>query len=226
MLSRLPRWVEIGGFWLAAIAGAVNAVGLLGFRHEAVSHVTGTSTLFSVTVARGETAEAGHLALIVLAFLAGAIVSGALTGNVALRLGRRYGAALLLEAALLALATVALLRGSDTGHLLASAACGLQNAMVSSYSGALVRTTHMTGLMTDIGSMLGARLRGHALDRRRVLLYLILLAGFTVGGIAGALAFDAFGARALLLPTFGALSLAAAYDLIRRRHHATAPEDT
>lgn len=218
MLSRLPRWVEIGGFWLAAIAGAVNAIGLLGFRHEAVSHVTGSSTLFSVAVARGLTGEALHLATIIAAFLAGAIISGALTGNAALRLGRRYGAALLLEAALLALAAVALMRGSDAGHLLASAACGLQNAMVSTYSGALVRTTHLTGLVTDIGSMLGARLRGQSLDQRRVLLYIILICGFAAGGVAGALAYERLGARALLLPALGAVALAGAYDVVRRRH--------
>jgi len=217
MLSKLPRWVEVGSFWLAAIAGAVNAIGLLGFRHEAVSHVTGTSSRLSLAVARGEVTDALHLALIVLAFLAGAITSGALTGNAALQLGRRYGAALVLEAALLALAAVALTRGSDAGHLLASAACGLQNAMVSTYSGALVRTTHLTGLVTDIGTMLGARLRGQLLDRRRVLLYLILCAGFLAGGIAGALAHGRVGALSLLLPALGALALAGAHDVVRRR---------
>ncbi len=217
MLSRLPRWVEIGGFWLAAIAGSVNTIGLLGFRHEAVSHVTGSFTLFSLTVARGQAAEALHLASIIAAFLAGAIISGALTGNAALQLGRRYGAALLLEAALLVMASVALSRGSDTGHLLASAACGLQNAMVSTYSGALVRTTHLTGLVTDIGTMLGARLRGQALDRRRIMLYVILICGFAAGGVAGAVMYERHAARALLLPAFGALALAAAYDITRRR---------
>jgi uncharacterized membrane protein YoaK (UPF0700 family) len=217
MLSRLPRWVEIGGFWLAAIAGSVNAVGLLGFRHEAVSHVTGTSTLFSLALARGRATDAWHLALIALSFLLGAILSGALTGNVALQLGRRYGAALLFEALLLTLATIALVRGSDIGHLLASAACGLQNAMVSSYSGALIRTTHMTGLVTDIGTMLGARLRGHALDQRRVMLYAILLAGFVSGGVLGATAFDRLGAFAMLLPAGGAAALAGAYAAMRKR---------
>jgi uncharacterized membrane protein YoaK (UPF0700 family) len=220
MLSRLPRWVEFGGFWLAAIAGAVNAIGLLGFRHEAVSHVTGSSTLLSLAVARGQTGEALHLASIVLAFLAGAIVSGTITGDAALQLGRRYGAALLLEAALLALAAVALMRGSDTGHLLASAACGLQNAMVSTYSGALVRTTHLTGLVTDIGTMVGARLRGQALDRRRLLLYLILITGFITGGVAGAIAYRVLGTRALLLPALAAVGLAGAYAVVRRRSFA------
>ena len=45
MISRLPSWVEAGAFSLALMAGVVNAVGLLGFSHQAVSHLTGTSTL-------------------------------------------------------------------------------------------------------------------------------------------------------------------------------------
>jgi uncharacterized membrane protein YoaK (UPF0700 family) len=43
----------------------------------------------------------------------------------------------------------------------ASAACGLQNAMVSTYSGAIIRTTHITGTVTDLGAMIGQYLRGH-----------------------------------------------------------------
>ena len=34
-------------------------------------------------------------------------------------------------------------------------ACGLQNAMCTSHFGAIVRTTHVTGTVTDIGSTLG-----------------------------------------------------------------------
>ncbi|HAI90280.1 MAG TPA: DUF1275 domain-containing protein, partial [Alcanivorax sp.] len=45
MLTRLPRWVEVGAFLLAFLAGSVNAVGLLGFSHQSVSHLTGTTSL-------------------------------------------------------------------------------------------------------------------------------------------------------------------------------------
>ena len=34
MINQLPRWVEIGGFCLALIAGSVNAIALLGFNHQ------------------------------------------------------------------------------------------------------------------------------------------------------------------------------------------------
>merc|ERR1712151_184982 len=37
----------------------------------------------------------------------------------------------------------------------AAAACGLQNGMATHWGGAVVRTTHVTGLFTDVGLLLG-----------------------------------------------------------------------
>ena len=48
LLTRLPPWVEVGAFLLAFLAGSVNAVGLLGFSHQSVSHLTGTSSLLGL----------------------------------------------------------------------------------------------------------------------------------------------------------------------------------
>lgn len=212
MFRKLPRWVEIGGFWLAATAGSVNAIGLLGFKHQAVSHLTGTSTLLGVALVDADLGTGLHLSLILLAFVLGAAVSGLLIENEALRLDRRYSVALVLEAALLVLAMVSLMAGSTFGHLLASAACGLQNGMVSTYSGATIRTTHLSGLFTDLGTMLGHRLRGHALDVRKASLLLLLIGGFIAGGAVGTAAFRELGFGALLLPAAAALLLALVYE--------------
>ena len=217
MIRRLPRWVEVGGFWLAGIAGFVNAIGLLGFQHQAVSHLTGTSTLLGVAMVGLQWRDSAHLLGILMAFVVGAALSGMIINNAVLRLGRRYSAALLLEAGLLLTAMLSLLMGSNMGHFLASAACGLQNGMVSTYSGAIVRTTHVSGLFTDLGTMLGARLRGHALDRRRFALYGLLIAGFVLGGVAGAWGFLRYGFWALLAPTGAASMLAALYEVYRLR---------
>jgi uncharacterized membrane protein YoaK (UPF0700 family) len=211
VISKLPRWVEVGGTCLAAIAGAVNAIGLLGFKHQAVSHLTGSSTLLSLALVDRDLADALHLFFILLSFLAGAAISGALIDNAVLRLGRRYSVALLVEAALLLLAMIALQRGSITGHFLASAACGLQNGMASTYSGAIIRTTHVSGLFTDLGTMFGARLRGHPMDRRKALLFSLLIAGFLIGGCIGAWAFKQMAFTALALPAAGAITLAVLY---------------
>ena len=217
MFSKLPRWIEVGGFWLAFLAGAANAIGLLGFKHQAVSHLTGTTTLLGVALSERTYGEMAHLVGILVAFVIGAAAAGAIVGRVALQLGRRYGFALLLEAGLFFAAMAALLEGSTTGHYLASAACGLQNGMVSTYSGAVVRTTHVSGMFTDLGTMLGGRLRGHDANPRQVKLYLLLIAGFLLGGVAGAWLFGRVEFLALALPGGGALLLAAAYWLLVRR---------
>ncbi|HEY0973723.1 MAG TPA: YoaK family protein [Solimonas sp.] len=217
MFTKLPRWVEVGGFWLAAIAGAVNAIGLLGFEHQAVSHLTGISTLLSLSMVGLDAGVSLHLFLILLSFVAGAALSGVIIDNAVLRLGRRYSVALLIESALLLLAMLTLSRGSTAGHFLASAACGLQNGMVSTYSGATIRTTHVSGLFTDLGTMLGARLRGHALDRRKALLFLLLILGFLAGGCVGAYGFLHLQFTALAIPAAGAFALAMAYWIYRHR---------
>lgn len=211
MIRQLPRWVEIGGFWLALIAGSVNAIGVLGFEHQAVSHLTGTSTLASLALVDSNVSATTHLFLIILFFMLGAGLSGAIIDNAVLRLGRRYSVALIIEAAFLLLAMLALSRGSNTGHYLASAACGLQNGMVSTYSGAIVRTTHVSGLFTDLGTMLGARLRGHKIDSRKAWLFVLLISGFLMGGCIGAIGFKHLQFTALVIPACGALTLAAVY---------------
>ena len=223
MFTKLPRWVEVGAFWLAAIAGAVNAIGLLGFRHQAVSHLTGTSTWLSLSLVGAELSESLHLFGVLLAFVLGAALSGVIVGNEVLRLGRRYSVALLIESLLLLAAMLALMRGSTSGHFLASAACGLQNGMASTYSGAAIRTTHVSGLFTDLGTMLGARLRGHAMDRRKALLYLLLITGFILGGCVGALGFQHLQFAALAIPAAGAAVLALVYESYRYRNEARPP---
>lgn len=44
MIAKLSRWVWGGAWALAFVAGMVNVVGLLGFEHQAVTHLTGTTT--------------------------------------------------------------------------------------------------------------------------------------------------------------------------------------
>lgn len=216
MINRLPKWVEIGGFFLAVIAGSVNAIALLGFNHQGVSHLTGSSTLLGVELAHGNTAEIGHLLLIILSFVIGAGASGFVIGNESLKLGRRYGVALFAEALLLLLAMLLLNRNSNLGHYLASGACGLQNAMTSTFSGAVVRTTHVTGLFTDLGITVGLWFRGQRIDRRRVLLYLTLISGFVLGGMAGALGFGSFRFYSMLAPATLSAFMALIYLVYRR----------
>lgn len=213
MIQKLPKWVEIGGFSLAFNAGFINVIGLLAFKHQAVSHLTGVSTYLSLALANGSYQDAFHLLLIAASFVLGAAYSGLIIGNVALELTNKYILALLTESVLLFLAMYWLNHHSQNGHYLASAACGLQNAITTTFSGAIIRTTHLSGLFTDLGVMLGLRLRGQKQDGRRAVLYLTLITGFIVGGVFGVFAFNVMQFSALIIPAILTLSLATIYWL-------------
>lgn len=196
----LPRWVWIGAGVLACVAGMVNVVGYLGFEHQAVTHLTGTTTLLGAAMARGDLRAIAHLAGVALAFMAGAALSGVLIQDSTLQLGRRYGVALALESLLLFSAIPLFMRGQLAGALLAAMACGLQNAMATTYSGAVIRTAHLSGMFTDLGIGLGHALRGIPLQSRRLLLCMLIITGFLTGAVIGALLFVRFGYAALAVP--------------------------
>jgi uncharacterized membrane protein YoaK (UPF0700 family) len=64
----------------------------------------------------------------------------------------------------------------------------------------IIRTTHVTGLLTDLGFMAGQLLGGHAVGRWRLLLLAGLLAAFLTGGIAGVIAQHRLAHAALWIP--------------------------
>ncbi len=200
MITKLSRWVWGAAWGLAFVAGFINVVGLLGFEHQAVTHLTGTTSMLAAALAALDRSAALHFAAIIGSFFAGTVLSGFLIQDSTLRLGRRYGVALFLESLLLCLAVPLLYADSSFGIYAASCACGLQNAMVSTYSGAVVRTTHLSGMFTDLGIFLGHAIRGLPVDWLRLRLCFLIITAFLCGGVAGALAFHQLSYAALFIP--------------------------
>jgi uncharacterized membrane protein YoaK (UPF0700 family) len=147
---------------LAFIAGVVNVVGLLGFEHQAITHLTGNTSLLAEAMATLNTAAALHFGALIAAFVAGCAASGFIIQDSRLKLGRRYGLALLLVSVLLFSSVPLFQHGSAYGMYAAACACGLQNAMASTYSGAVVRTTHVSRNVHGPGYLPWARLATHA----------------------------------------------------------------
>lgn len=201
MLTKpVPLWILLGGFLLAAMGGVINAVGLLYVHSHSVSHLSGTVTALGIELAEHHAVLARRAALVVISFFFGSLLSGLIIRQSTLQAGRRYGVALMVESVLLFGAAILLQHDSDAGLFAAAMACGLQNGMATNYSGAVIRTTHVTGIITDLGLALGLAARGLKADGRRMRLYLLLLAGFLLGGALGAMAFEDFGAETLLIP--------------------------
>ena len=214
---QLPRWVWVGAGALACVAGMVNAVGFLGFEHQAITHLTGTTTLLGASIAAMDLRASLDLAGVALAFVLGAALSGMIIQDAMLRLGRRYGVALALESVLLFASAVMFRRHETTGAILAAMACGLQNAMATTYSGAVVRTTHLSGMFTDLGIGLGHALRGLPLQKRRLMLCGLIIASFFLGGLLGAVLFARMSTDALLVPAMLTGVVGVGYALYRHR---------
>ncbi|KAF7598908.1 MAG: hypothetical protein CGU28_08545 [Candidatus Dactylopiibacterium carminicum] len=203
------------GFTLAFIAGATNAGAFLAVR-QYTSHMTGVVSSMADNLATGEfgLVLAGVGALI--SFLGGAALSAMLVHYARRRrLHSEYAGPLLLEAVLMLcfgllgaqLSTIDGLFVPATVMLLCFM-MGLQNALVTKLSNAQIRTTHITGVITDIGIELGKlcywnRSREVHTDvganhaRLRVLGGLAL--AFFTGGILGAIGFKHAG-YALTVP--------------------------
>jgi uncharacterized membrane protein YoaK (UPF0700 family) len=218
MISKLPGWVLVGGAVLAFIAGIINSVGFLGFQHQGVTHLTGSTTLLGISFADQNTVSTLHLIAVIGSFFAGAVLSGILIQNSALKLGRRYGVALVIESGLLILAVPFLYRNNTLGDYLASCACGLQNAMASTYSGAVIRTCHVSGFFTDLGVAVGHLIRGIPSDKKRIRLYSTLVLSFFSGGVVGALTFSYLSYSTLYLPAALTGSVGLAYTIYKMRH--------
>ncbi|MFM0007940.1 MULTISPECIES: YoaK family protein [Paraburkholderia] len=196
------------GRWLAFVAGAANAGGFLAVG-QYTSHMTGIVSSMADNLALGE------IGLVVMGLSAlVAFLFGAATSAILINWGRRrraqsvYATPLLLESALLLCFG---LIGSTLGHhrlLFVSATVGvlcfvmgLQNAIITKVSRAEIRTTHVTGLVTDIGIELGKLVYWNfagmdipvRADRRKLALLASLLGMFFVGGLVGAVGFRHFG---------------------------------
>ncbi|NTX23269.1 YoaK family protein [Burkholderia cepacia] len=199
------------GFSLAFVAGATNAGGFLAVK-QYTSHMSGVVSAIADQAALGDIrlvlAGVGSLA----SFLVGAGCSAMLVNWGRRRsLQSQYVLPLLVEAALL------LLFGLLGSHLalweaffmpvtviLLCFIMGLQNAMITKLSGAEIRTTHMTGIVTDLGIELGklfywnrpnVDVHEHAViaNRAKLRIHGTMLTSFFVGGLAGAIGFKHVG---------------------------------
>jgi uncharacterized membrane protein YoaK (UPF0700 family) len=196
------------GMALTFVAGAINAGGFLAVG-QYTSHMSGILSAMADHAALGLLGLAGLGLAAFLPFVAGAACSAMLI-NWGRRhhLGGRYAMPLMLEAFLLlgfgilgglthpspAFATLAV--------PLLCFIIGLQNATVTKISGARMRTTHVTGIVTDIGIELGKLLYWNRnpdnpdrvlADRPKLRLLALLLASFFIGGVTGAIGFSQAG---------------------------------
>lgn len=186
---------------LSSIAGALNAVGFM------------AAGLFTANMTGNISMFAEHLAqqniVLALSFLGlvGAFICGAAMAAFAIQFGQKhqirsaYAMAIFAEATILLLLGFAFLMhpyGVQETYLIIvlSYVMGFQNAVTTMISQAQVRTTHISGMATDLGIELAAigsspEARRDALPKLK--LHSLTLACFAIGGVGGAISFGFIG---------------------------------
>ncbi|OBK18824.1 YoaK family protein [Mycobacterium asiaticum] len=196
---------------MALTAGFVNAVGILIFAFP-VGNVTAVTTQLGMNTANPLLYEGHLLAGIVVGFLVGAAIAGAILAPTRALAGPRQAVVLILEAILLMLVATGLevsglktqiatvgIEPSVVHAIVTAAALGMQNGLTSNFRGMAVRTTHFTGTITDLGLMIG-RSRVHGIEKWKAIILSVTFVLFLAGGVAGIVAGARFGGYALILP--------------------------
>jgi uncharacterized membrane protein YoaK (UPF0700 family) len=190
---------------LALNAGFINAIGLLSLFNLAVSHVTGSTSNLGTAIARGDVVQTGILAFVILSYFSGNVLAALLVHDEELNPGDRYryGLVLLGQTAFVLAGIWFFEQERLMANYALAVACGLQNGMATRYSGATVRTSHMTGIVTDLGILVGQRIKGRQIALWRVQLLSALLAAFLAGGILAGIVLQSWGYRALWISAIG-----------------------
>jgi uncharacterized membrane protein YoaK (UPF0700 family) len=214
---------------LAAVAGAMNGAGFHAVGYYS-ANMTGNVSAFSDFLALGNPLAALLYFSIVIAFIFGAWTSSLIV-NFGQRRGLRavYAISILIEAGLLAALGLAdlWLPGIHRSVVLIyglSFVMGLQNAAATRISNGRVRTTHVSGMATDIGIELSIwfdSIRGRTVsadlttNRGKLRLHTMTILAFVLGGVIGVLLYGHIGGGFLLIAS--ALLVAVALPQLLKR---------
>jgi len=207
-------------FYLTFVAGAANAGGFM-VVDQYTSHMSGIVSSLADNLVIGDLLLLFHGMVALAAFLSGAATSAIMINWARRRdLRSQYALPITFEAVLLSLFGITnILPATFATALIIALLCyvmGLQNAMITKLSGSRIRTTHVTGMVTDIGIELGKLVYRNPprqpgspppvlpdLAKLELLTKMVCL--FFTGGVCGALLFKSIGISAsfiLAIPLF------------------------
>ncbi|UOK42873.1 MULTISPECIES: YoaK family protein [Flavobacterium] len=195
---------------LSLVAGIVNSVGVLAIS-TLTTNVTGHFAYFAEELIIGQYIKAIPYLLYICFFFLGAFISNFFI-EIAVINKKKYihTTPMLLEITVLVLASFwSYWNFTDNGNATQIAylllfSMGLQNALVTKISQSTVRTTHLTGLFTDLGIETSQYFfyRNHPNTvnlKKNIFLKLSIVVFFFAGCITGAVLFYQIGTRALLI---------------------------
>lgn len=204
---------------MAFQAGILNIGGFMAC-HRFVSHVTGFATFFGYEINQADRSHAIGMLVVPLFFLLGAMISGFLV-DIRLKLHKRpkYYLSFGFIFILLLMIYIGGISGffgifgqplnSRSDYLLLIIlcfTCGIQNGSITSVSKSVIRTTHLTGITTDLGIGLARLLSAKKLsetmenEKKATLMRVGIIFFFGLGSVAGGFVFSKLAYYGFIIP--------------------------
>ncbi|WP_194775661.1 YoaK family protein [Pararhodonellum marinum] len=207
----------------ATAAGMTNVISVIAF-FAFTSNVTGHVAIFAEEIVKGHWHQVFVVFIWLFLFLFGAFLSNYLITSVAKK-GTYFSHSVPVLLEIIVLLAIAIYGHQyyqetlrETEFMIAGLlfCMGLQNGMVSTISGGIVKTTHVTGLFTDLGAEISQWLHPSTTNTKvlkdRLYLRFAILGFYIFGGLIGGKAFLSFDFQALYLVCV-ILLFVAYYDL-------------
>ncbi len=195
-------WVYISSLLMSFNGGYINSICLVSILKNPVGYVTGNLTLAGESIIKGRIWLSAHLLLLVICFLFGSVLSGLIVSEKNFEIDGRYTSILGTQFIIIIAAIYFLHCGSHAASYFLALVMGVQNAMMTHYGTALIRTTHMTGTTTDLGILIARLIKKEDIQMWKMALYIFLITGFLTGSIVGTFAYTIFNEFSLVACLF------------------------
>ncbi len=212
-----PHYAVLYGMILAFNSGILNGVtlsGILSTIKQPSSAVTGSWTNSALTIASGgansKSSIINNLALkCILSYMSGSFIAGLFNPypmNYSMK--RHTIRPCFLIATLITIGSYFSLSkdkyqlnnaSSTTWILLVLMANGIQNSITSSLSNNLIRSSHYSGITSDMGTFLGQAMRGNKVNGLKLKVFIVLACSFWSGGFWSLGLVKLLGSKVLLL---------------------------
>lgn len=181
--------ITIFGMILAFNGGFVNAITVGSERHLSVAPMTGASTNVGRGLGQADWVKFGMNIGIILSHITGATVSGLMIPVTPFYLDSSYARLFKIGAVVLTVAALIDYLASSSSpffYFFLAGLTGLQNSLSSKYSTNVLRTTHISGSLTDMGLFGGRRFLGQTQNFWKLYVNFFLVISFIAGTITSA----------------------------------------
>lgn len=201
---------------LSFIGGYVDVYGLITVAFP-LTHFTGSVAKLAMEgleIAMDK--EVFQLAVALFFFTLGNILAGLFIGERNFSFRKRYGIIFIVLGISIAVLFL-MARGDKSFAYLLSIAIGIQNGLFITYKGILVRTSHLTGTVSDLGVYIGYLLRGKTVDFWKIFYYSVSLISFFSGGFVSKMMYDLYGKQAVFAVSLGYIIVGISYLCLRKK---------